>query len=240
MIYKKYLAVLFFLVLYFLSFTQDKLPSKMIIEGYYALNQNAYSNDAIAQAFLDKGLGTNIGFSGSQLMSTKKAKLWEVYFAAGFLDYSVSPSNLKYEFDFIYDEDCCLRMPSALYMISLGGNYLIEYIKAEKFKAFVGLGVGVNIDISTTKGTYRVGNRFYWDATDKPLPVVLPTVNVSSRFIYSFTDNFALTSKLNFQNAPLNDLDFNYYINSRDGIFEGEFHQRILALQLSIGVVVNP
>lgn len=215
---------------------QDTSPSFVTIEFQYGLNENATTLDEIAQPFLDKGLAKNVGLNFSYLYETKKGRLWEFSAASGKIDYSFNLPNLIYEFNYTYNEDCCVSFPSYLYL-NLGANYLLQLINREKIRTLIGIGVGLNIDISTTDGGFTINNRRYWSYFEnKRGPAIFPNIDLSGRFIYNISDNFMITSNLAFIYAPFYDLDLTYFINSRDGMYEGLFHQKLLGATLSLGV----
>jgi len=224
------------LILYFLSFSQEDKFSIVTIEFQYGLNAKATTTDEIAQPFLNKRIGKNVGLNFSCFYETKKRRLWEFSGTFGTISHSFSLVNLQYEFDRTYDEDCCVYMPSYIYA-NIGASRLFKLVDKKKIKTLIGLGLGLNIDISTSGGSFTIGNRRYWDYYDnKRGPALFPNIDLSTRFIYKLTDNFMITSNLAFLYAPFYELDLTYFINSRDGMFEGFFQQKLLGATLSIGI----
>jgi len=232
-------SLLLLFILPFLAFAQEENRSLLILEFQYGLNANATTPDEIAQPFLNKAPARNMSFNFGYLYQTKKGKLWEFSAAAGMLAHSFSLSNLQYEFDYSHDDDCCVYFPSYSYL-NLGTSYLLKAVDRKKIKTLIGLGVGLNIDIATMDGGFTINNRRYWSYYDnKNGPAIFPNIDLSTRFIYHLTDNFMVTSNLGFQYAPFYELDLTYFINSRDGSFEGLFHQKLLGVNLSLGIGYN-
>jgi hypothetical protein len=215
---------------------QDNDQILFTLEYHYGLNANAYTSDNIAKSFLDEGLGRNFGLDMNFIFSTKKGHLLQFSSSANIINLVISPSNLIYEFGYDYNDDCCIRLPG-FYALTGGIKYVYPFYKTDKLEILGATGANLNLDISTTAGsmTYE-GRRLWYHADGKKGPVIFPSFDLSTRLIYSITNDFLFTTSLTFVNSPFYTLDSAYVINSRDGVFRGTFHQRISSAVLGIGL----
>ncbi len=223
----------------YFSFAQNTSQIVLIVGPHFGLNTNAYTDDAVAKPFLDEGFGLNKGIDISFNLYTKKNRIFQFSYSHSFLNHSISPSNLMYEFGYDYDNDCCLRIGSGQLMTT-GVGYLFRLYDVRKVKVLSGLGISLNLDMSTSSGGINIQGRDFWsEVNTKTNSIVFPSYNFSTQIIYNLTKKYLITANLSFVQAPFSDLDFEYTISSKDGIYNGLFHQKLSSLNVGIGLGVK-
>lgn len=209
------------------------------LEYHGGLNANAYTFDDIAKPFLDEGLGRNHGIDISWIVPTKKGRVFQYSGSMSYISLVTSPTNLKYEFGYTYNDDCCLRLPG-FYTYTGGIKYGLPFHRTDKLEILGVLGAGLNIDIATTEGSVTYGGRRFWAYSDnKRGPAIFPSFDLSTRLIYHLNHNFIATASLSLIHAPFYSLDYTYVINSRDGTFIGLIHQELLSATLGLGLGIK-
>jgi hypothetical protein len=234
--FMKYNLLIFILLLAIPMIAQENGEILFTLEYHYGINANAFASDNIAEPFLDEGLGRNFGLDINFIFPTKKGHLLQFSTSANIINLVISPSNLIYEIGYDYNDDCCIRLPG-FYAFTGGMKYVYPFYSSEKLEFLGAAGANINLDISTTSGSMIYeGRRLWYHADGKTGPAIFASFDLSSRLIYYITEDFLFTTSLTFVNSPFYTLDSAYVINSRDGIFRGNFHQRISSAVLGIGL----
>jgi hypothetical protein len=209
------------------------------LEYHGGFNANAYTFDDIAKPFLDEGLGRYHSIDINWIVPTRKGRVLQFSGSMRYISLVTSPSNLKYEFGYTYNDDCCLRLPG-FFTYTGGIKYGLPIYRTEKLEILGALGAGLNIDIATTEGVVAYEGRRLWVHSDnKRGPAIFPSFDLSTRLIYHLNDNFLVTASLSLIHAPFYSLDYTYVINSRDGTFVGLFHQKLSSATLGLGLGIK-
>ena len=233
---KYYCSITLMMFSCFLVGQEDINRNELIVGYHLGRNANAYTFDDIAKPFLDEGLGNYQGLDLDYIFYTKRNRILDFSYSFSFLNHSISPSNLVYEFGYNYDDDCCLKIGSALLMQG-AVKFLLVFYDRNKIKLLGGAGIGLILDISSVSGGITYEGREIWSEYDtKKGPVILPSYDISTQLNYNLTKDYLLNVNLSFIHTPFNDLDFEYTILSRDGIFRGSFYQKLSSVTLSIGL----
>jgi hypothetical protein len=232
----KFNLLILFLLLMNSLIAQENDEILFTLEYHYGINANAFASDDIAEPFLDEGLGRNFGLDMNFIFSTKKGRILQFSTSVNTINFVVSPSNLIYEFGYDYDDDCCLRLVG-FHTFTGGMKYVFPLYKKNKLEISGAIGANINLDIATTDGWIAYEYRRLWYNEDnKNGPAIFPSFDLSTRLIYHLTDKFLVTTNLSLVHAPFYALDYNYVISSRDGVFEGNFHQKLSSAVLGIGL----
>lgn len=217
---------------------QEKHKTRLSLEGHYGFNANAYTSYDIAQPFLDEGFGRNYGLDVNFIFPIK-THLFQISGSSNVISLALSPANLIYEFEYDYDNECCYQLTN-FYTYTGGLKYVYPFYKTDKLEVLGAVGANINFDIYVTGGwaTYE-DRRLWYQVNKKNETVVFASFDLSTRIIYHTEDRFSLVGSLTFVNAPFYTLDSEYLIDSRKGVFSGEFHQKLSSFVIGLGLGIK-